>query len=224
MKESIGESKSFTAKDIQKIRMLYNYIVKKKLLQAPDCHKLFEPGKKFNLYKPSNDNLEPRPKPYKYTDAFPESPLEINKEEENDPSLNPNEDENLVENTEEEPNTDVGSQLSSGINSNEINSQSDNILNENENDDVNGVGNSNEEQSTNDNNNGNWNKGLPKQFDKEDDESENLSSSNVPKISKTPVIITIGKNKNAPILLKSPFKPPAPDLLADLSDYNWDQN
>lgn len=47
--------------------MLYNYMVKKRLLQAPDCHKLFERGKKFNEYAPSEVNLSPRNKPYKYT-------------------------------------------------------------------------------------------------------------------------------------------------------------
>lgn len=48
--------------------MLYNYISRgpngKKI---PDCSQMFQPGRDFNKYKPTKNNLKPRRKPEKYT-------------------------------------------------------------------------------------------------------------------------------------------------------------
>ncbi|XP_037297557.1 zinc metalloproteinase nas-28-like [Manduca sexta] len=63
---SIGESYTFSAKDILKIKMLYNFITKKKH-NISECHKLFEPGSNFNRYKPDKVAISPRKKPNKYT-------------------------------------------------------------------------------------------------------------------------------------------------------------
>ncbi|KAJ0181636.1 hypothetical protein K1T71_002358 [Dendrolimus kikuchii] len=61
----VGEPATLSSNDILKIRMLYNYISKKKT-DLPECHKLFETGVNFNKIKPKKDIIEPRKKHNKY--------------------------------------------------------------------------------------------------------------------------------------------------------------
>ncbi|XP_068620899.1 zinc metalloproteinase nas-14-like [Battus philenor] len=65
----IGEGRGFSYNDIWKIRMLYNFMSRKKLnfAKTSDCVKLFEPGTNFSKYQPLlEDKIEPRNKPNKY--------------------------------------------------------------------------------------------------------------------------------------------------------------
>ena len=60
----MGHSRGFTKLDIEKIRMLYNYIVKKRENKVPECDQLFKKGNNFvalNL-----PEITPRKKPNKY--------------------------------------------------------------------------------------------------------------------------------------------------------------
>lgn len=66
MKELDDEGLSYA--DLWKIRMLYNYISRKRpTIGKSDCSKLFVPGNKFKEYRPdSDDEITPRRKPAKY--------------------------------------------------------------------------------------------------------------------------------------------------------------
>ncbi|XP_052757812.1 uncharacterized protein LOC113516701 [Galleria mellonella] len=65
----VGEGDGLSNTDILKIRMMYNYISKKKSsrARAPDCVKIFEPGTNFSNYQPNNANYQqPRKKPNQF--------------------------------------------------------------------------------------------------------------------------------------------------------------
>ncbi|XP_063838971.1 zinc metalloproteinase nas-14-like [Ostrinia nubilalis] len=65
----VGEGEGFSYADVLKIRMLYNYISRKKQgnVKAPECKKLFKPGTNFDKYRTEKeDDQEPRKKPNKY--------------------------------------------------------------------------------------------------------------------------------------------------------------
>ncbi|CAG9784627.1 unnamed protein product [Diatraea saccharalis] len=64
-----GENDGFSYTDILKIRMLYNYISRKKSrsINGPECDKLFTQGKNFNSFKPDSEEVvKPRRKPNRY--------------------------------------------------------------------------------------------------------------------------------------------------------------
>ncbi|XP_072936568.1 uncharacterized protein [Epargyreus clarus] len=69
IKVTIGEGTGFSYNDIWKIRMLYNFISKKRLRSAnvPECSKLFNLSSNFSNFEPeSEDEVQPRKKPPKY--------------------------------------------------------------------------------------------------------------------------------------------------------------
>lgn len=105
----VGEGDGFSANDIWKIRMLYNYIVKKKQTKAPECYKLFQPGTNFSSFHPENEiEIEPRKKPNRYSGLQDDTPQNSgsklnNKENENDDG-----DESENKNEVGDENTDDG--------------------------------------------------------------------------------------------------------------------
>ncbi|CAG4973108.1 unnamed protein product [Colias eurytheme] len=76
----IGPGKCFSYRDIQKIKMLYNFIISKHKDNArlPECLKIFSPGPKFKSYKPKKkDAIAPRKKPNKYSGIKDEEPEKL---------------------------------------------------------------------------------------------------------------------------------------------------
>lgn len=181
--------------------MLYNYIIKNKLLQAPDCHKLFEPGKKFGEYKPSDINLKPRPKPFRYTGESPDAPLEEEDDIEDDNAQDEHEDNEVII-APENGNIDNGdeinpdNQVPPGLPNNNENMPEENDVIDYENGDGD---NADEDHPPIDYNNdykdpGNGNNDLPivnPPEDEEENESDNYSPTDFH--GKKPTIINIGQ-------------------------------
>ncbi|CAG5056509.1 unnamed protein product [Parnassius apollo] len=112
----VGEGKGFSYKDIWKITMLYNYIVKKKAnsIKASDCLKLFEPGANFSNYEPLiDDEIQPRSKPNKYLGIqgklpkLPRLPENINRDEEQEVEEDSENEEKEDKNAKEEINKNL---------------------------------------------------------------------------------------------------------------------
>ncbi|CAH0404630.1 unnamed protein product [Chilo suppressalis] len=96
----VGENEGFSYTDVLKIRMLYNYISRKKskTIKVPECKKLFKPGRNFSQFQSyPEEKVKPRPKPKKYTGS------DYLKDE----SGNVEEGENVV-GVEEKNNKDIG--------------------------------------------------------------------------------------------------------------------
>ncbi|XP_022820596.1 protein SpAN-like [Spodoptera litura] len=75
--DNIGGQSKMTKSDLEKIRMLYNYIVKKTSQKIPDCNKLFKKSPKYFKRLDRLNEPEPRKKSNKYLGiATPDEPDE----------------------------------------------------------------------------------------------------------------------------------------------------
>ncbi|CAH0700813.1 unnamed protein product [Spodoptera exigua] len=73
--DNIGSKSKMTKTDIEKLRMLYNYMVKKTMRKSPECKKLFKKNRNFYNLVDTADKLKPRKKSYKYLgNAAPNNP------------------------------------------------------------------------------------------------------------------------------------------------------
>ncbi|KAH9635042.1 hypothetical protein HF086_004396 [Spodoptera exigua] len=73
--DNIGSQSKMTKTDIEKLRMLYNYMVKKTMRKSPECKKLFKKNRNFYNLVDTADKLKPRKKSYKYLgNAAPNNP------------------------------------------------------------------------------------------------------------------------------------------------------
>lgn len=61
----VGETKGFSDKDLSKIKMLYNFISRKKQ-NITNCNKLFIAGPEFHSYQPDEVAVRPRKKSNAY--------------------------------------------------------------------------------------------------------------------------------------------------------------
>ncbi|XP_035446607.2 zinc metalloproteinase nas-6-like [Spodoptera frugiperda] len=107
--DNIGGQAKITKSDLEKIRMLYNYIVKKKSREIPDCDKLFKKSPKYYKRLDVGDEPKPRKKCNKYLgidesdehhnddrddDNLPLVPKEPKEDDENKSDLNSKENTN----------------------------------------------------------------------------------------------------------------------------------
>ncbi|CAH1645123.1 unnamed protein product [Spodoptera littoralis] len=75
--DNIGGQSKITKSDLEKIRMLYNYIVKKNSRKIPDCNKLFKKHPKYFVKVDGLNEPKPRKKHNKYLGiAAPDEPNE----------------------------------------------------------------------------------------------------------------------------------------------------